>query len=100
VPHPFADVVDGGFDVFVDATIFVAARGFERFVDLMNGFVPFPMVAVDGVFETVFGDLEFIDGVFGAPILFGPFGMFEMIQGLFEFTGLSPGNAEHEGEGE
>ena len=100
MPEAFADVVDGCFDVLVDAAEFVAPCGFERPVNLMDGFIPLAMVAVNSVFETVFGCFEFRDGVFGMPIPFGPPGMFEVLQGFFEFARLGLGNAERECEGE
>ncbi len=100
MPETGPDVENGSFDVLIDAAKLVSPRGFERLVDLMNGFVPLAMVAVDGVFQIVFRRLEFPDGAFGAPIPLGPLGVFEMAQGVFKFAGLNSCGAEAEGDGQ
>ena len=100
MPEAGPDVENSGFDVLVDAMKFVAPGSFERLIDLMNGFVPLAMVAVDGVFQIVFRRLEFPDGAFGAPVPLGPLGVLEMAQGVFKFAGLNSCGAETEGDGQ
>ena len=72
------DVDNGRLDVLIDAAKFVPPGGFERLIDLMNGFVPLAMVAVDRFFQIALRSLEFSDGAFGAPVPLGPLGVFEM----------------------
>ena len=100
MPEACSHVENRGFDMLVDAAKFVTPRGFERFIDLMNGFSPLAMVAVDGVFETVFGCDELLDSPFGAPIFLRPLGVFEVVQGFFKFACLDAGDAHDEGEGQ
>jgi hypothetical protein len=100
VPHAFPDVVNGCFDMFVHAMEFVMPRSVERPIDLSDGFMPLAMVAVDGVFKTVLGCLQVLDGPFRAPVPFRPLGVFQVIEGFFEFASLDARDADDECEGE